>query len=183
MTKTLIFNGSPRSHGDTVSLTHYLKKRLIGECKIIDAYRCAVSPCIDCRYCWHHEGCAMQDDMQTIYRDIQDSDHIVIASPIYFSELTGKLLDLLSRLQTYYCSRVFQKTEPIVKAKQGAVILVGGGDGGANRAYQTACILLRQMRCDSIYPMILSHNTNERPAMQDESCLRELDEIAAFWNE
>ncbi|MCI8331832.1 MAG: flavodoxin family protein [Clostridiales bacterium] len=183
MKKTLILNGSPRLHGDTVSLIHYLTDRLAGAYKIVDAYRCAVSPCIDCRFCWTHEGCAIQDEMQILYREIQESDHIVIASPIYFSELTGKLLDVASRLQTFYCSRTFRNIEPIAKTKKGAVVLVGGGDGAADKAYKTACILLRQMKCESIFPLILSHHTNERPALQDERCLLDLEKAAAFFNQ
>ncbi len=45
--KTLIFNGSPRPQGDTVSLIDYLMKYLDGEVRTVDAYRCDISPCID----------------------------------------------------------------------------------------------------------------------------------------
>ena len=65
--KTLILNGSPRASGDTVSLIKVLTKKLPGEYKIVDAYRCDVSPCVDCRYCWEHSGCAIADEMQEIY--------------------------------------------------------------------------------------------------------------------
>ena len=92
--KTLILNGSPRANGDTVSLIKELTKKLPGEYKIVDAYHCDVSPCVDCRYCWEHPGCAIADEMQEIYAYIQECDNILIASPVYFSELTGKLLDL-----------------------------------------------------------------------------------------
>jgi len=49
---------------------------------------------------------------------IQECDNILIASPLYFSELTGKLLDVGSRLQTYFCARFFRNEEPIVKSKK-----------------------------------------------------------------
>ena len=61
--KTLILNGSPRANGDTVSLIKELTKKLPGEYKIVDAYQCDVSPCVDCRYCWEHSGCAIADEM------------------------------------------------------------------------------------------------------------------------
>ncbi len=94
--KTLILNGSPRINGD-------------GEYRIVDAYRCNISPCLDCRYCWKSNGCAMNDEMQEIYKYIQECDNILIASPLYFSELTGKLLDVGSRLQTYFSCRGIRK--------------------------------------------------------------------------
>ena len=62
--KTLIFNGSPRVHGDTVSLINRLTKSLEGEYRVVDVYRSNISPCIDCRYCWENSGCVIKDEMQ-----------------------------------------------------------------------------------------------------------------------
>ena len=98
--KTLIINGSPRVNGDTVRLINIFKEKINGEYMTVDAYRCKASPCIDCRFCWENSGCAIDDELQQIYAYIQECDNILIASPIYFSELTGKLLDVGSRLQT-----------------------------------------------------------------------------------
>ena len=61
--------------------------------------------------------------------------------------IVGKLLDVGSRLQTYFCARFFRKEELIIKSKKGAIILVGGGDGHINTAYSTACTLLHHMNC------------------------------------
>lgn len=88
--KTLIFNGSPRINGDTSSLVHKITEKTAGEYRIVDAYRCRISPCLDCRYCWKNNGCAIDDEMQEIYHYIQECDNILIASPLHFSELTGK---------------------------------------------------------------------------------------------
>ena len=134
--KTLIFNGSPRINGDTESLLKIVKENIAGEYKIVNAYHCQISACVDCRYCWKNSGCAIQDEMQEVYEYIQDCDNILIASPIYFSELTGKMLDVGSRLQTYFCAGFFRKEVPIEKEKRGAVILVGGGDGHVEKAYE-----------------------------------------------
>ena len=98
--KTLILNGSPRISGDTAQIIKKITEKIYGEYKIADAYRLNISPCVDCRYCWEKQGCDINDEMQELYAYIQDCDNVLIASPIYFSELTGKLLDLGSRLQT-----------------------------------------------------------------------------------
>ena len=179
--KTLILNGSPRANGDTASLIKELTKKLPGEYKIVNAYQCDVSPCVDCRYCWEHSGCAIADEMQEIYDYIQECDNILIASPVYFSELTGKLLDLGSRLQTYYCAAFFRKEKPILKEKKGAVILVGGGDGHMEKAYSTARTLLRHMNCQSIHNLVFSHNTNVTPAADDANALQGIDSIINFF--
>lgn len=178
--KTLILNGSPRKDGDTVSLIRVITEKIVGEYKIVDAYRSNISPCLDCRFCWENKGCVINDEMQEIYRYIQECDNILIASPLYFSELTGKLLDVGSRLQTYFCARFFRKEEPIIKPKKGAVILVGGGDGHIDTAYGTACTLLHHMNCYQIHEAVYSHNTNERPAIEDENALLGLNSILDF---
>lgn len=180
--KTLILNGSPRINGDTSSLVNKIIEKITGEYRIVNAYRCNISPCMDCRYCWENHGCAINDEMQDIYEYIQDCDNILIASPIFFSELTGKLLDVGSRLQTYFCARFFREEEPVAKTKKGAVILVGGGDGHMDKAYGTACTLLHHMNCDKIYDAVYSHNTNERPAINDKDALSGLNGILAFFD-
>ena len=119
--------------------------------------------------------------MQELYDYIQECDNILIASPVYFSELTGKLLDLGSRLQTYYCAAFFRKEKPIPKEKKGAVILVGGGDGRMEKAYSTARTLLRHMNCQSIHDLVSSHNTNETPAADDANALQGIDSIINFF--
>ncbi len=180
--KTLILNGSPRENGDTIALINKLIQSLQGECRIVNAYRCNISPCVDCRFCWKTNGCAINDEMQEIYSYIQDCDNIIIASPIYFSELTGKLLDVGSRLQRYFCASYFRGETPITKSKKGAVILVGGGDGRVEKAYETACTLLHHMDCYNIFDVVYSHNTNVVPAIQDQQVLEEIDQIAMFFN-
>lgn len=179
--KTLILNGSPRPNGDTVSLIKKMTERLPGEYKVVNAYRCSISPCVDCRYCWKNSGCAIDDGMREIYGYIQECDNIVIASPVYFSELTGKLLDVASRLQTYFCARFFRKEEPIAKPKRGAIVLVGGGDGSVDKACGTARTLLHQMNCHDIHELVCSHNTNKIPAIEDENALAGIDSILEFF--
>jgi len=181
--KTLIFNGSPRPNGDTVSLIRIVTEHLTGEYRIIDAYRCGISPCVDCRHCWTHAQCALSDEMQSVYADIIACDNILIASPVYFSELTGKMLDVMSRLQLFFAARFFRQEELITLPKKGAIILVGGGDGKMDKAHSTARILLHQMQCHDIHELVFSHNTNSVPALQDAAAVQGAIDIARFFNQ
>lgn len=176
--KTLLFNGSPRPNGDTAQLLRLFAGALSGESKTVRAYDGGIKPCVDCRYCWEHPGCAVQDGMQEVYRWIQDCDNIVLGSPIYFSELTGQLLAVLSRLQALFCARFFRGEQAVLRGKKGAILLIGGGDGGMARAETTAKILLRQMGADTLFPVISFHDTNRRPAIEDAETLRRVLETA-----
>lgn len=170
--KTLIFDGSPRKNGDTAALIAAFTENLEGEYSVIRAYdEKGVSPCVDCRYCWDHPACAIGDDMQKIYGLIEESDCIVMASPLYYSELTGPLLSLLSRLQVYYCTRKFQEISLIEKPKIGGILLAGGGDGGPEQAVKTAKMLLRSMGAAQIADPVMSLHTNEVPARDDVGAL------------
>ncbi|MDO4318662.1 MAG: flavodoxin family protein [Lachnospiraceae bacterium] len=180
--KTLILNGSPRRNGDTAFLVGKIIEQIDGEYRIVNAYNSDISPCSDCRYCRKNKGCLVNDEMQEVYSYIQECDNILIASPLYFSELTGKLLDVGSRLQCFFCARFFRKEEPIPKSKKGAVILVGGGDGQIEKAYGTACTLLRHMNCVHIHEAVYSHKTNERPAAEDETALCGIKSIVNFFH-
>ena len=180
--KTLIFNGSPRKNGDTVSLLKRFIEQLSGEYKIVEAYRANISPCLDCRYCKTQSGCAIKDEMQEVYDYLKDCDNVLIASPVYFSELTGPLLSVGSRLQTYFCSRFFRKEESGLTKKKGAVLLVGGGDGKPDKAYETAKVLLKNMNCKEIHPLVCSHNTDRVPAIEDAKAVAGVEEIVRFFS-
>ncbi len=180
--QTLIFNGSPRTDGNTSAIIKSILKDVKGEYQILNAYACDISACTDCRYCWQNEGCSIKDGMQAVYDYIQNCDNIVIASPIYFSELTGKLLDVGSRLQTYYCAENFRKEKPIQKPKKGAVILVGGGDGNMKKAYETACVLMNHMNCTDIYNPLFYHKTNFCDVTDDADIKAEIKNITDFLN-
>ena len=180
--KTLIFSGSPHKDGDTAGLINLVTAKLEGEYKTVSAYFDDISPCIDCRFCWKNKGCALNDEMQQVYSYIEECDNIIIASPVYFSEITGKLLDVASRLQMYYCSKQFRNESLLTKSKKGAVILVGGGDGSTEKACGTARILLHQMNCTDIYEPLVSHNTNICPAIEDKNVIEKINGLAEFLN-
>lgn len=156
--------------------------QLDGEYKIVDAYRCNISPCIDCRYCWKNEGCCQEDEMQEVYKYIQECDNILIASPIYFSELTGQLLTIMSRLQTYWCARFFRKVIPIAKSKRGGILLVGGGDGSMEKASDTAVCLLNKMNAELV-GTAYSHNTENISPIYDDVAMKNMEKIIVQFNE
>lgn len=179
--KTLIFNGSPREDGCTAYLTNLLKEKLTGEVKVVRTHMAGIHPCSDCRTCWEKFGCPIEDGMQEIYEYIRESDNIVIASPLYFSEATGTLLSVMSRLQMFYSAEKFLKAAPVPKEKKGAVILCGGGTGGADRAEATAKLLLKTMHARHVLTVASLH-TDTLPADRDGSAVRGVLDLAAKLN-
>lgn len=177
--KTLIFSGSPRKNGETAFMIEELKKAMRGEFKEVNAYRADIRPCIDCRWCFEHEGCAIKDEMQEVYDYIQECDHIVIASPVYFEEITGTLLAMFSRLQTYFSARYIRKEEPVPKKKTGAILLAAGSIGPREKAESTSEMLLSQLSCQSLGTVYVAKT--DKVSVRDREDIRR--ELAALGQE
>ncbi|GAB6108276.1 flavodoxin family protein [Fusibacter bizertensis] len=180
--KTLIINGSPRDNGDTVTLINEFLNHLNGEYKVISSYKSNISPCIDCRKCWTNSGCYDNNEWRNFEEYLLECDNVVIASPIYFSELTGPLLSLVSKVQSFWAARYFRKEEIVSKSKKGGIILVGGGDGNIEKAEGTAKNILRHMKCNEIAPSVICHNTNEIPAIEDTVVVERAMRLAEYFN-
>jgi multimeric flavodoxin WrbA len=180
--KTLIISGSPRKKGDSMTLINEMIY-LNGEVKIIETYYDNISPCLDCRYCWENEGCSIDDEMQEIYKLLDEVDNIILASPLYFSELSGELLSFASRLQTFFVARCIRKEVDFeLKEKNGVLILTGGGDGSPDDAIRRANIIFRHINVKPI-GKVLSLNTNKKSANQDAQALNRVKELALNLNE
>lgn len=181
--KTLIINGSPHSNGNTSALIDVLLKELSGEYKIIDTYSSNISPCTDCRCCQKAAVCAKQDDMTMVYEYIDKCDNIIIASPIYFGELTPPVLSIGSRLQAYYFANCLPNNQQSLINKKGGILLTGGGSSGNGEcAVKTAKILLKQMRTMEIFDPIESLNTDKILASEDKDTIKKISKLVKFLN-
>ena len=175
--KTVLLNGSPRKSGDTAALLALLRERLGGDVTQFDAYTCNIAPCNGCGYCDNHKACAIDDDMPRLLAAINEADVVVLASPIYFTELTGPLLGVTSRLQYVWASRT-KHGQPVLqnKPRQGIILLTGGGMGPFDKAADTAARLLRQMGA-TVAGTVCSLHTDTLPAARDADARQALESI------
>ena len=179
--KTLIINGSPRKTGNTAFLISEFKKHINHEVVEIFAYYDNIKSCIDCRNCTKEKGCKIYDDMQLIYAD--NFDNVVIASPLYMSNLTPPLIGLASRFQAYYCAKRFLEDEFQLAKKKAALILVGGGDGSPAEAIKLSQWIFKKLNAyDFEKRIVFSLNTDEIPTSQDMEAIKSVQEIALNLN-
>lgn len=180
--KTLILNGSPKKNGDTEVLVNEFTKSLIGEVKIISCFS-DISPCIDCRFCWANSGCSIKDEMQEVYSYLDECDNIVIASPIWFSSLSGSLLNLSSRIQTRFVARYFRNETEAMKKKNSVIILAGAEMGTEIMPTKIALTIFKFMDVDrASVQKIYSLDTNKVHASQDINALKEYLQVAEYLN-
>jgi multimeric flavodoxin WrbA len=126
--KAIIFSGSPRKHGNTMQLVNRFIDGLREsgcEVEFIDTTKLNISPCIGCGACEQKGNCFMDDDMKEIYEKTEESDIIVLASPVYFASVTAQLKTMIDRFQAFYSRRYVLKLEREVKRK-GYLIYTAG---------------------------------------------------------
>lgn len=168
--KTLIINGSPKKSGDTAALINEFVKHIEGDVRIVDMHD-DISPCVDCRWCWKNPGCAVKDGMQEVYEYLHECDNVVLASPIWFSSLSGPLLNITSRFQTNFMGR-FKRGEGIPADKNGVLIFVGGQAGTEAEPEKSAYTIMRNMYvAKENVTVIKSMDTDNVPAAEDAAAM------------
>ena len=108
--KVLLINGSPRANGNTALALSEMKKIFAAEgieSETVQVGHKAIRGCIACHGCSETGKCVFDDEVNDIAQKLQESDGLVIASPVYYASANATLIALLDRL--FYSSR-FSKT-------------------------------------------------------------------------
>jgi multimeric flavodoxin WrbA len=103
--KIIIINGSCRQGGNTDKLVQNFEKGAQNTNAEISKYILrneSINNCIGCYYCYDNPRCSIKDDMQKVHNDLQNSDLIVLASPMYWWGVTGLMKTFIDRLYLYY---------------------------------------------------------------------------------
>lgn len=108
--KVLIINASPHTDGNTAIAVSEMKKvfdRNNTETEIINIGTMAIRGCLGCYACSKTGKCAIDDIVNEAASKLEESDGLVIASPVYYASANGTLISFLDRL--FYSSH-FDKT-------------------------------------------------------------------------
>lgn len=98
----LVLNGSPRQNGNTTKMVTAFCEGAESSnhtVKTVNVCKLNVKGCLACEYC-HNRGkgkCIQKDDMQDIYSLLNDTNMLVLASPIYYHGISGQLKCVIDR--------------------------------------------------------------------------------------
>ncbi len=98
----LVLNGSPRPKGKTAEMCAVFREAAQAKghhVTVIDVCRKNIKGCLACEYC-HGKGegvCIQKDDMQEICALLKETEMLVLASPIYYHNMTGQLKCVIDR--------------------------------------------------------------------------------------
>ncbi len=126
--------GSPRKGATEHVLTEALNKlKEMGfETEFFTVRGKEIGFCTHCDHCLQKMGCAIQDDMDELYRLLEEAGRIVIASPVYNGGVSAQIKAVMDR------TRALLAADPSVfRGKAGMAIAIGGDrSGGQELAIQ-----------------------------------------------
>jgi multimeric flavodoxin WrbA len=144
--KILIVLGSPRKKGNSATLAAKVAEAAVADgadVEIVYLNGLKIKPCQGCEKCQQESsvGCAIEDEMTQLYSKLQEADTIVVASPIYWFNISAQTKIFIDRL---YAVGVGHKN--IFKGKNFAIILsfadpdpFVSGAVNALRSFQDIC--------------------------------------------
>jgi multimeric flavodoxin WrbA len=143
--KVLVLLGSPRKNGNSAILAASIAKgaKLKGaKVETLFIHSMKVAPCKSCYSCQKpgSTGCSIKDDMQSIYKKLQEAEAWVIASPVYWFTMSAQ-----TKLWMDRCFALLPHMEEIFVNKRIAIAMTYGdidpfksGCINALRAFQDA---------------------------------------------
>lgn len=176
----LVLNGSPNKKGNTMFVVKELLQGVNEKIHYINVYDERINPCTDCKYCNYREGCKQNDIVQNIYSLLEKTDCLIIASPLYFATLSGELINLISRFQTYYAGKYIRKTKnPIIK-KAVLVVTAGGNWPTMFDGVKETFNILKLLFCFEKSMEILIPNCDENNSIPDKKTFNQINNVKQF---
>lgn len=115
----LLLNGSPRQYGCTRRALDEVSKTLesLGDTTCVSWVGKQVNGCTNCRACKvrpNPQYCVQEDCVNEFIKMVPEYDALIIGSPVYYSNITGQLMNFLTRC--------FYSAAPLFKGKYAAAV-------------------------------------------------------------
>ena len=127
--KIVGINASPREESNTrMALQAALEEaeRKGADIQIFDTNKMKITPCQADNACKANGGkCVIDDEMQEIYEAINEADGVILATPIYWYNVSAQLKLVIDRMYSYY----MMPSADQLKGKKIAIITSQGAPG------------------------------------------------------
>jgi multimeric flavodoxin WrbA len=131
--KVVAIVGSPHASGNTSYLADEALKEIAAqgiETEKIVLGECVVNPCLGHENCDTFKVCKIKDDAPGIIKKFNEADGVILASPVYFFDVTAQMKAFIDR--NFFTFTHDHKR----KVKYAGLIAIGGG-GGAEETIET----------------------------------------------
>lgn len=103
--KIVCLKGSPRSMGNSAAIADRLLAAAIAlgaETRVFELNRLNYRGCQGCYACKKKlDRCILDDDLAAVLEEVKVADTVVLASPVYYGDMTGQLKCLIDRTFSY----------------------------------------------------------------------------------
>lgn len=172
--KVLIINGSPRANGNTAAALREMEKVFTAEgveAETVQVGNRDIRGCIACGSCYKTGKCVFDDLVNELAVKLEESDGLVIGSPVYYASANATLVACLDRL---FYSTNFSKT-----MKVGASIAVARRGGCSSTFDQlNKYFTISGMPVASSYYWNSVHGAKAGEAMEDAEGLLTMRSLA-----
>lgn len=183
MKKVLALMGSPRKGKNTDKLMDYLLEGIsennleINKIYLKDK---DIGHCTGCDYCGKTGSCVKKDGMDDIYSEFDNSDIIILATPVYFNSINSMAKAMVDRCQKYWSVKYSLKGEyKNTEDRKGIFLSTGGAaleHDQFNGSISVMDYFFRAINADYSGNYFVS-NTDNEPIIEREDVKEELYNI------
>jgi multimeric flavodoxin WrbA len=141
MMRALGIYGSPRKAGNSDILLDNALKGIHDQGAVVTRIYVRdlrISGCIECGGCEKTGICIVQDDMQGVYPLFDETDVIILSSPIFFYGLSSQLKALVDRGQAMWSRERLRVAAPKKEKYRGRGYLIAVGATRGEKMFQGA---------------------------------------------
>jgi len=134
--KIIAVYGSPRRGGNTDTLLNRFLEG-VSSCEMLDqdnariekifTSNLKISSCRGCGNCSKTGECIIQDEMQALYTKLVDCDFLAVASPVFFTTVSGYLKAFIDRFQRFWALKYELKRKIIFKENRKGILISTAG--------------------------------------------------------
>ncbi|MFA6808161.1 MAG: flavodoxin family protein [Eubacteriales bacterium] len=180
MLKVLAINSSNRkinTYGLIVQVKKILEKDNI-DVEIINLFDYEIKDCIGCEHCLIKGTCVIKDDVLDIMEKIKSKDGIILTSPVYLENVSGKLKTFLDRTcKWFHRPEVYGKPFLVIATTKGSglketlkylervVIQWGGVNAGRiGRSIRNIDNKIEQSECENFIKLLNLKKEDYKPS-------------------
>lgn len=108
--------GSPRTNGNSATIANHFMQTAAGLGAKIQSFelnRLTYRGCQACYACKQgREDCVLNDDLTEVLAAVQDADAVVLATPVYYGDITSQLKGFIDRTFSYLVPNYLTAPQP-----------------------------------------------------------------------
>ena len=187
MKKMVTLLGSPRANGNSAAIAGRfteIAEKYGAETKTYSLNKLKFRGCQACMMCKDKlDRCALKDDLEPVLDDIRDADVLVLATPVYFADVTAQMKMFIDRTYSYYVPDFLNKPVPsrLHQGKQLVFIQTQAqpGDNFFNDIYPKYEFFFQVLGFKGNHLIRATGVNDDGDAVKQESIMKQAEDLAA----